>query len=214
MKKNKKKKKIIHRKKYRLTKKKRSTIRRKQSKKKWRIKIMAKRKKHHKRSGSMKHHDQIIIMGKRHSKKRHGHSRRGILMGGKSGDLMKRIGSNSLNTAAGVAGGILGAYLSNMLPIVDKKTKAIVPLFAGVVLTSSVNIPAVKFAGLGLSIMAGLSLVKQLLPSVAVLSGEPLLFLPPADGGNMMGKLSDLSGSMQDMSGSDTRLSYTSQADM
>ena len=109
---------------------------------------------------------QIIIKGRRR------HRRRGLLMGGTAGTLVQRIGGNAMNTAVGVAGAVGGAYLSNMIPVADNRIKAGLAALAGITLASSVRMPALRHAGIGLAIMGGLSLVRQMAPTLPLLTGE------------------------------------------
>ena len=115
---------------------------------------------------------QIIVMGRG----RRRHRRRGLLMGG--GGLVNQMGGNTLNVAAGLAGGVGGAYIANMLPIENTKIKAAMPLVLGIVVASMARMPALKMAGLGLGIMGGMSILKQYLPAGMLLAGETPMMLP------------------------------------
>ena len=166
-----------------------------------------------KKSGKKaKHHDQIIIMGKKgkHKRaKRHGKFLHGF---GNPGFSLKEIGGNTLNVAAGVAGGVGGAYLVNKITGIDAKVKAIIPIVAGVIIASVMKIPALRFAGVGLGIIGGISLIKNTMPGVQLLAGEQQIFLPapsyiPQQAA--MNEIVDMSGS-----GDAGDLGYVSQADM
>lgn len=165
--------------------------------KKVRVSGMARKKRHHKRlhglegRRSMSRRQVIIMGGRRHRR----HSRRGLLMGGDG--IMQRMGNNALNVAAGVAGGVGGAFVSNLIPA-PAKIKALLPVIGGIALASATRIPAIKFAGIGLSIIGGLSLVKQFMPGVPVLAGESVILIPDGSAPGLtdrsgMGDPSDLS---------------------
>jgi hypothetical protein len=156
---------------------------------------------------------QVIVMGK---KRRVSHRRKaaGFLMGGSSGSLLKRVGSNTLNVASGVAGGVAGAYLCNMIPVTNKYLKPGIPALAGIVLASWAKLPALKFAGLGLGVIGGLALVRAFVPGIGLLAGDSPLYLPA--GNDQMGALSDYTmGQVTDLSGMEGETAgYVTQADM
>jgi len=145
------------------------------------------------RRGHRRARRQILVMGKRRGRRR---SRRGLLMGQFGGNVMQRFGANTLNVAAGVAGGVGGAYLANMIPDMtpdantNRMLKAAIPALAGILLASTVRMPALKFAGLGLGVVGGLSLMKTWFPQLPAIAGETTLLLPDRS----LGALTDFSG--------------------
>lgn len=164
------------------------------------------------RARSFSHPSQVIVMGSK--KTRRARRRSPALMGFPGGNLVKRMGANALNVASGVAGGVAGAYVANMVPVTDARIKAAIPTLAGIFLASFAKIPALKFAGVGLGVMGGLSLVRAFLPGVGLLAGDIPLYLPAS--GSQMGELSDLSlGEVTDLSGMEgSTVGYVTQADM
>lgn len=174
---------------------------------------MARKRKHSKRrfhgfggrrSGQ---HSDIIVMGK----KRRSHRRRsrGLLMGDPG--LIGDVGGNLVNVAAGLAGGVVGSYVTNMVPVANLQIRAMIPLLGGVVIASISRMPVLKMAGLGLGIVGGLSLVKHIMPGVNLLGEDPQMWIPAAD---RMG-IEDQSnlGEVVEMAGEDS-IGYASQADM
>lgn len=126
--------------------------------------IMAKRRRH---GGSSQHKDQIVVFAgkKHHAKKYRRHSLRGD-------GLMSNIGGNAINVLAGVAGATVGSFAGNMIPA-PSKIKAMIPILLGIVVSSSTKIPAVRYAGLGIAIMGGLSLINQVMPKgLPMISGD------------------------------------------
>lgn len=162
------------------------------------VKGMEGKKRHHtkkrsmhgkaKRAGtSIKHMDysipkQIVFTGKRHAKKLH---HKGRLLGGSAGSLVKRAGGSTINIAAGVAGGIAGAYLVNVIPGTNQKLKVSLPLIAGIFLASMARVPALQAAGMGMGITGGLALLRSFVPSLPVLpsglAGNSPVALSPVD---------------------------------
>jgi len=119
---------------------------------------------------------QIVVMGRRG--RRRGR-RRGLLMGGTMGTVAGRIGTDTLNVAAGVAGGVGGAYLSTFIPGKDARIKAGITALAGIALASTVRMPVIRWAGMGMGIMAGLSLVNALAQQIPIKIGAAAqLYLP------------------------------------
>jgi len=162
------------------------------------------------RRGGSRHSDtQVTIMGRKRRRHR-GHRRFGQFLGDPGrGDLMKRIGGNTVNVVSGVAGGVVGAYVANMIPG-DKKIRAGIPLLGGIVLASMAQVPALRAAGMGLGIMGGLALLKQFLPAVPVLAGEIPSF-PELPEIPQLPDRSQFMGAIENLQGQDA---YVTQLDM
>ena len=130
----------------------------------------------------IKHPSQIVMKGKSgRRKKRHS---RAILMGN-PGEVVRAAGANMLNILAGTAGGIGGAYVANMTGISDPKVKSGAAAILGLAIASTVRIPAIKFAGIGLGIVGAAGLVKAFLPSIVLLGDSPIFF--PARSSRLLG---------------------------
>lgn len=136
--------------------------------------------KHRKRS--LAHRGQIVVFaGKKHHRK---HGRRHYLRGG---GLMQNIGGNAINVIAGIAGATIGSFAGNMIPA-NSKIKALIPILLGVVLSSSTKIPAVRYAGLGIAVMGGLSLINQVMPKgLPLIAGESVYVPLLPDMSSVMG---------------------------
>jgi len=86
----------------------------------------------------------------------------------------KDIMSILMQAGGAVAGGIGSSYLVNMIPNIDPKLKAAIPLAGGVALsmTKMANKPLIKALALGMMVTGGLALVRQFMPTIPLLAGE------------------------------------------
>jgi hypothetical protein len=128
---------------------------------------MAKKRRHHKRRY---HGLEGIGIGRKHRRR----ARRGILMGG----AVQDIAGSAINVASGVAGGVAGAYVVNMIPITNPRVRNLIPFLGGAIIATMMKQPALKMAGLGLGIFGGYALLKSFVPALPSISGDTLMLAP------------------------------------
>lgn len=166
------------------------------------------RGKHSRRSPS--HQDQIIIMGKHGKKKRHGRGRKfhGL---GDPGSFVSDLGLNTVNVLSGVAGGVIGSFAANKIPIGNSKAKAIGLAILGILVATVAKVPAVRLAGLGMGIAGGFSGLRQFVPGVPLLAGEMI----PVQEQRQIPDQSSIMGEMVPVSGygGGIRTGYQTQLD-
>lgn len=81
-----------------------------------------------------------------------------------------------INTVSAVGGAIVGSMLANKLPV-DNRIKAIIPIVAGIILSGSKfgrKSAMVQAVSAGLITIGGVSLVRNLIPSLPMLAGEEI----------------------------------------
>lgn len=112
----------------------------------------------------------VALHGKRKSRK---HSRRRYFGAEGSKLNIKHI---AINTVSAVGGAIVGSMLANKLPV-DNRIKAIIPIVAGIILSGSKfgrKSSMVQAVSAGLVTIGGVSLVRNLVPSLPMLAGEEI----------------------------------------
>lgn len=106
--------------------------------------------------------------GRRRSRR---HSRRGLLMGGIGGG-MKAVVPVLTQGAIGAVGAVGSAFIASKLPIANAKIKSAVPLALAILITLfGRKIPMSKPLAFGCAMAGVLSLTKQFVPALPLLSG-------------------------------------------
>lgn len=171
---------------------------------------MKKARKHRaKRAKHSYFHGAPVSHKKRHRSRRR-HSRRGLLMGGMGGGLVKQVTGILTQGAAGAAGAVGGAYLAKFVPekIVPVKFKPAVPLLLAVaLLTVGKKVPMAKELAFGAAMSGVLGFAKGFMPGLPTLAGvESAPELSGEEQELLLGAPQDYMGAVQSYAGEEGNL--------
>jgi hypothetical protein len=113
-----------------------------------------------------------------------------------------------------LAGGIASGFIANQIPVEDTRIKAAIPIGGGLMLAAfagTKNHMAMGFA-LGMMVLGGVSLVKQLAPQLPMLAGEQYMAMPYPQYDKYMGKTVAFAGETKQFAGESDyqNMAYTS----
>ena len=129
--------------------------------------------------------------------KRRKRSRRAYFLGADGG--RGSILGNLTDLGITLAGAIGGSFIARQIPL-PLTVKPFIPIAAGLALTMLGRQKLLKQLGAGMMVAGGLSVIRQYIPMVPVLSGEPTIMIPVReDGTPLLGAPSQFGEEMQNM---------------
>jgi len=93
--------------------------------------------------------------------------------------LTRGLMSPLMDALLGSSGAVVAGILANLVPVTDKRVKALIPLGAGVLVASMIPDKRVKMVGVGMAIAGTISTIKQWVPGVPILAGDDVLLQLP-----------------------------------